>query len=653
MSRLLIFSLTALLALLGISPSGTAEIDDLESQFEQDADASSDSDDLEWLLFLKKHPLDLNRATVDELFSLPYLSFEEASAISAYREKIAGFNSIEGLRDVAGLDPEKIDLIKSYLAVTPSAPPAFHAEAMLKLKRQTPRPTGFSVLEDSSRYLGNDLWLRSGIRVTYGETYRLVLGTSKSPGEEDFADAVVAGAEWKTGSTRLLLGNYVLSFARGLAFGRLHGFSRFSGKLTPSGQSAQALKLYQASTPGTAFFGLAGQASMGSLTFTAFGSRQALDATRDPQTGLVRTILTTGEHRSLDEKAKQAVLREEMGGGRLEWARRELLSLGVTGCASRDNPSLSPERNERRVYDFRGARNSVLAADGEITLGKSRFFAEAGQSYGGGNAGVLGGLWALRPWAFSLTAWHYDPDFHNRYSIGPCHSEPRNETGALLMGKGRLPTRTHLFGYYEGYRHPWRHYYEAFPTAGYEAGGEVSQALGRSLEVSLRRKASQTEENVSREDGTSLLQPSARYLMRYEGLWHASPRTSLRLRYEQVRSKTGEQTARGTSLSLAIRQKLRKTWRLASTLSVFHTDSYDSRLYQWEEDLPGVLTNSALYGRGRKAALYLEGSLLRYLTCSLRYANTYYYHQAIMGTGPDSRPGNLAQEFGLGIASRP
>ena len=61
------------------------------------------------------------------------------------------------------------------------------------------------------------------------------------------------------------------------------------------------------------------------------------------------------------------------------------------------------------------------------------------------------------------------------------------------------------------------------PTAGYEAGGEVSQALGRSLEVSLRRKVSQSEENVSREDGTSFLQPSARYLMRYEGLWHAPP----------------------------------------------------------------------------------------------------------------------------------
>lgn len=653
MSRLLTFSLTALLALLGTSPLGIAEVDDLESQFEQDAEGSSDSDHLEWLLSLEKHPLDMNQATVPELTALPYLSSEEATAIVTYRERIGKFEKTDDLLKVEGLDADQVNLLKRYLTVAPLSPPRFHAEAILKLKRQTPRPTGFSVLEDSSRYLGNDLWLRSGIRVTYGETYRLVLGTSKSPGEEDFADAVVAGAEWKTGSTRLLLGNYVLGFAQGLAFGRLHGFSRFSGKLAPSGQSAQALKLYQSNTPGTAFFGLAGQAGMGSLIFTAFGSRQALDATRDPQTGLVRTILTTGEHRSLDEKAKQAVLREEMGGGRLEWARRERLSLGVTGYASRDNPSLSPERNERRVYDFRGARNSILAADGEITLGKSRFFAEAGQSYGGGNAGVLGGLWAHRPWAFSLTAWHYDPDFHNRYSYGPCHSEPRNETGALLMGKGRLPTRTRLFGYYEGYRHPWRRYYEAFPTAGSEAGGEVSQALGRSLEVSLRRKVSQSEKNVSREDGTSFLQPSARYLMRYEGLWHASPRTSLRLRYEQVRSKTGEQTSRGTSLSFAIRQKLGKTWRLASTLSVFHTDSYDSRLYQWEEDLPGVLTNSALYGRGRKAALYLEGNLLRYLTCSLRYANTYYYHQAIMGTGPDSRPGNLAQEFGLGIASRP
>ena len=516
MSRLLTFSLAGLWAILGALPLSAAEADDLESQFEQDAEGSSDSDHLEWLLFLEKHPLDMNQATVPELTALPYLSSEEATAIVTYRERIGKFEKTDDLLKVEGLDADQVNLLKRYLTVAPLSPPSLHAEAILKLKRQTPRPTGFSALEDSSRYLGNDLWLRNGIRLSYGESYCLILGTFKGSGEPSYADAVVAGAEWKTGSTHLLLGNYVLGFAQGLAFGRLHGFSRFSGKLASSGQSAQALKLYQASAPGTAFFGLAGQASMGSLTFTAFGSRQALDATRDPQTGLVRTILTTGEHRSLDEKAKQAVLREEMGGGRLEWARRERLSLGVTGCTSRDNPSLSPERNERRVYDFRGARNSVLAADGEIILGKSRVFAEAGQSYGGGKAGVLGGFWAHRPWAFSLTAWHYDPNFHNRYSNGPCHSEPRNETGALLMGKGRLPTRTRLFGYYEGYRHPWRRYYEAFPTAGYEAGGEVSQALGRSLEVSLRRKVSQSEENVSREDGTSFLQPSARYLMRYE-----------------------------------------------------------------------------------------------------------------------------------------
>jgi len=187
MSRLLTFSLAAL---LGISPLGTAEVDDLESQFEQEADASSDSDDLEWLLFLEKHPLDLNRATADELSSLPYLSVEEASAIVSYRERIGKFERTDDLQKVEGLDADKVNLLKRYLTVAPLPQPALHTEASLKLKRQTPRPTGFSALEDSSRYLGNDLWLRNGIRVTYGETYRLVLGTSKIPGEEDFADAI-------------------------------------------------------------------------------------------------------------------------------------------------------------------------------------------------------------------------------------------------------------------------------------------------------------------------------------------------------------------------------------------------------------------------------------------------------------------------------
>lgn len=652
MPRLLVFSLAILLALPGLSPLIAAEINDLESQFEQDADASGDADNLEWLLFLEQHPLDLNRATTSELSDLPYLSSEEASAIVAYRNKNGRFESVEDLLHVKGLDPERVRLFKRYLTEKSHNPPEFNAETTLRIKRKTPDPLGFTTPNDSSRYLGNDLAVRSRTLISYEETLRLLLGTFKDAGEKNYADAVVLGAEGKTARTDLVLGHYVIGFAQGLAFGQIHGYSRFSGKLLPYAQSPDALRLYQGSAPGNAFLGGAGQATFGKFNLWMFASRQNLDATIDPITGDVLTNLKEGEHRSLNEMAKQDVLREEMAGGRISYDSGGKLTLGATGYSSKDNPAISPQWNERRVYDFRGARNSVLAADAALSLGPGQVFVEAAQSYGGGNAGTVGGVWSALPWAFSLTAWHYDPDFHNEFANGPCYVEPNNENGALLMGKANLASKTLLSGYYEEYHHPWRRYYEAFPTEGYEYGGEVRQPLGRSFEFSLRRKVCQGEGNVTGVDGASLLDPSNRYLTRYEALWHITLLTSLRLRFEQARSVTGGQASQGTNLGLTLGQRLGRTWHLSSSIAVFHTDSYDSRIYQWEEDLPGIMTNSALYGRGRKATLYLEGRLFQSVTCSLKYSAAYYYNQTAVGSGLDCRPGNIVQEMGFGLTAR-
>jgi Helix-hairpin-helix motif len=624
---------------------------DLETQMEQEMEASSDSDYLEWLSYLEKHPLDLNHVRAEDLDELPWLSYEEAGAIVSYRDKQGAFQSLDDLNKVEGIEPFQINRLRRYLTVAGAPQPVLRVEAALKVRHETPRAFGYSTADDSARFLGNDLYLGTALGLTWGDSYRLLLRTSKAPGEASETDAVVAGAEWKGEKARLLAGHYVLGFARGLAFGRIQGFSRFSGKLAPSEQTVQSLKLYQANTPGTAFLGLAGEARRGPLSLTAFGSRQALDATRDPASGLARTVLPEGMHRSLSERSKVGILEEEMAGGRVSCSWADQGIFGVTGYASRNDPALSPEWNERRVYDFRGGKNSVLAADAEVAFGPGRLFAEGAQSHGGGNAGVLGGLLSRLPWAFSLTLWHYDPDFHNRYAWGPCHSEPRNETGALLMGKGKLGPGTRVFGYYEDYRHPWRRYYDVFPTSGDEAGGELVQPLGRSVELVLRRKVSHAEESVSQEEGPSKLSPSARYTARYEGRWEASRETRIRLRYEQSRSVVGEQSQRGSALGLLLGQKMGKAWRLSAGLTVFHTDSYDSRLYQFEEDLPGILTNALLYGRGRRATLYLEGTLLRSLACSLRYANAYYYQQTALGSGLDARPGNLAQEFGLALSA--
>ena len=62
-------------------------------------------------------PVDLNRATVDELDALPGIGPATAAAIVAHREQKGPFSSVDGLLDVRGIGPSKLDAIRALVKV--------------------------------------------------------------------------------------------------------------------------------------------------------------------------------------------------------------------------------------------------------------------------------------------------------------------------------------------------------------------------------------------------------------------------------------------------------------------------------------------------------------------------------------------------------
>lgn len=73
------------------------------------------------LIFGKR--LDINRATVEHLQSLPQVGPSRAQAIVDLREDRCGFQRIEELDDVRGIGPKTLLKLTPYISIEPSTEP--------------------------------------------------------------------------------------------------------------------------------------------------------------------------------------------------------------------------------------------------------------------------------------------------------------------------------------------------------------------------------------------------------------------------------------------------------------------------------------------------------------------------------------------------
>ena len=84
----------------------------------------------------------------------------------------------------------------------------------------------------------------------------------------------------------------------------------------------------------------------------------------------------------------------------------------------------------------------------------------------------------------------------------------------------------------------------------------------------------------------------------------------------------------------------KKSWNISFRYSLFDTDSYDSRLYVFEQDVPYSFSVPAFSGQGSRFYVLLSSTLSRNISLILRYSQTWYSDRTVISSGPDEINGN-------------
>lgn len=634
---------------------------DAEPFLDAQTDEAAATAALETLERLAAHPVPLNTAPVHTLAQIPGLGYRRAVALVRFRDTFGPFATLADLRAVEGIDEAAFAAVRPYLTLAlPDPTPTGEAPqraAQFRLRQRYSRQLtlGRGYTPDTTRttYLGSPGRVYTRLQMDHPRL-RLNLTAEKDPAEPfawapgtqtygfDFTSAHVAVRDLGPLQT-LIVGDYAAAFGQGLVFWRNSGFGKGRNPVRPIVRSGAGLVPYGSTNENAFLRGLAATLRLTpTLALTALASRRSLDATWDPA-GFIRTLGTSGLHRTPAEMARKDQLLETLLGGALAFSTTRV-QLGLTAYRSQfDLPVLQQGLPTDRM--------AAAGLYGTVLTGPLTWFGEVARA---GRYAGLGGVEVQSGTALEavLLVRHYPRGFAglHGFGFGERNGQMQDETGWYLGLKLRLPGPWRVAGYIDQF-----HFsdvggtlprpgvgYDALAVLDYDPPGNRTAAY-----VHVRHETKSVSATVPDLRGVPFpgVEAKTRQSVRLHGTWKPEAFLRVRGRIEGTRSVTGTAPA---ETGFLLYQELRwyphrRVW-VEGRLTFFDTTDFDARVYAFENDVRYVLSNPALSGQGQRTYVLVQYAPTGSLTCWLKWAETQYEHVHTIGSGLDEAQGNRRRE---------
>ena len=216
--------------------------------------------------------------------------------------------------------------------------------------------------------------------------------------------------------------------------------------------------------------------------------------------------------------------------------------------------------------------------------------------------------------------------------------------------KVRPVARWEVSAYYDQFRFPWLRYRVGAPTAGHDALVRLAYAPSKTSLLYVQLRQRQKPRDLPASDAAPRPVPLPGEQLRQSLLLYyntaLTPQLDLRTRLQasRLRDDLGRPWRSGYVLSQDVGYQVNRALKLTARYALFDADDYDTRQYVFEQDVLLAVSVPALYGQGTRVYGLAEIRLNRALTLWLRYAETRYRHQDVVGSGLESIQGSLRGE---------
>jgi hypothetical protein len=230
--------------------------------------------------------------------------------------------------------------------------------------------------------------------------------------------------------------------------------------------------------------------------------------------------------------------------------------------------------------------------------------------------------------------------------------QANNESGMYIGCELRPQKRWKISGYVDLWYHPWVRTNSDRPSRGHEEFVRLEYTVKRKFEIYIQYKNELKEKNgLDLKRKTNVLIQNNLKRLRLHLKYKLSRNIELRSRLEVSLYNNIENAAsRGFMIYQDVLFKpLEFPLSFTMRFALFDTDSYDSRIYAYENDLIGQFSIPPYAYRGLRQYFNFKYRGIQNVICEIRFAQSLYTNRTNLSSGLTEIDGNTKSEIKIQV----
>ncbi|MEI9956689.1 MAG: helix-hairpin-helix domain-containing protein [Ferruginibacter sp.] len=618
-TKYLFLSITfSLLSLLVLSQTPEIPSTNTEQQMENitagNGDVETEDDSyVQQMQEFAKHPLNLNTADENDLKSLGVLNALQIQNLINYRSLFGNFINIYELQAVPSWNIQLIQKIRLYVSVNNNIGltntlrerlKGGERSILLRASQTLEKSKGFII--DSSTatnfYPGSPQKILLRYKYQFKNLLQYGIVGEKDAGEQFFKGKQKQGFDFYSAHffisnigiiKSLALGDFTVNLGQGLTQWQSLAFKKSSDVINIK-RAAAVLRPY--SSAGEINFHRGAGITVGKNNWQAtfFASYKKIDAnlvadTSQTQDDFISSLQTSGYHRTQSETADKGIQQQLAIGGNFSYQYKRL-HIGFNGIQYHFKLPLVKANDPYNLYALTGKSFGNYSMDYAYTFKNMHLFGEVAATNNLYKALVSGVLISMSQQVdMSFLYRNISKGYQSLYTTAFTESTyPSNETG-FYTGLSVHPGSTwRIDAYVDMYKFPWLKFRVNAPSSGADYLLQVTYKPNKQLEIYTRFHTESKAINFNPDQfvlSPVVAQPKQNW--RTECTYSPSKQYVFSSRVEALWfNKKSTAPEQGFLIYFDVLYKpLQKPFAASVRWQYFETDSYNSRLYAYENDL--------------------------------------------------------------------